>query len=152
MVNQMNPFLTSPEERIALWRQLRDSIADLPIKDRLIEIDKWWLSAPISTWLIDLDFFEKSHLPWELLYDNNWTPSSILYMKEQTLLLIKNKIENKIEIAYINDIPSATDLLIMIVDDTYVVNYSLGETILLSNIVSNIKIIKKYKLDCNSHK
>ena len=55
-------------------------------------------------------------------------------------------------IAYINDIPSATDLLIMIVDDTYVVNYSLGETILLSNIVSNIKIIKKYKLDCNSHK
>lgn len=141
----MNPFLVSPEERITLWRNLRNNINGLPLENQLTIIDNWWLLAPFSTWLIDLEFFEKQHSPWELLHDNSWTPASILFMKEQSLLLCNQTNIFQIEIAYIFDISSATDLLIMIIDDKYVMNYSLGEVIDFKNILPQIKILRKYR-------
>lgn len=60
------------EERLFQWNNLRQHCQDNPLEDCLVDINDWWMQAPLSTQHIAWEDYKEWPSPWILLSDNTW--------------------------------------------------------------------------------
>jgi len=84
----MNPFLQSREQRSAAWKQTRAEVHAAQSVEHKIDICLiFWRQASIQNRLLDWDNCHTWPNPWELIYNNNYCPSSTSLGIAYTLLL-----------------------------------------------------------------
>ena len=140
----------TPTERILDWRNFRKNLKNKSENDQLESIAKYWANVPISTYSIDWDHPEIWSTPWEVLYDFDLDDTLVAYMMEQTLILSGWNIE-RINLCYIKDIKQEEQLMVVIVDNKYLLNYSVGEVFELDRIKNDCIFLIKYQYINNQH-
>ena len=126
------------DECLRLWKELRDSIQNLSLDDKLKEVANFTSSMPFGHRTIDYYSPWDWPTPWEILYHSMFCTSSISLLIYHTLSLVDKSV---IELYLVED----DDVyLLPVINNTYVLNYELGKVILLSEISQDIKILKIY--------
>lgn len=83
-----NPFMMDAKHRMAIWKQLREQIAQTPDVDEKIHITlTWWRNSPLQNRVLDWDNSETWPAPWDLLYQNEYCTSAHSLGIAYTLLL-----------------------------------------------------------------
>lgn len=137
-------------QRILYWRDFRISIKDLPEVDQLQKIAEFWSKAPLITYSIDWDRPDTWPSAWELIHEGNFDNSAIGYLMEQTLIMLDWS-PDRLLLTYIRDKNNQDQMMILIVDDKYVLNYSWGEVFNIDAIRNNCVSMIKYKWNDNIH-
>jgi hypothetical protein len=138
----MNPFLLAPSQRLAHWKDFRRGLVSLDLTQQLNAIAEYWSHAPIGRLAFNPDDATTwDHNPWEQIYRNDWCRSSVALGMENTLRLI-GVAADRLELQLISDeIHDA--LLVVIIDDTYVLNYSWGSVHFIP--IHHHKVIRKWR-------
>lgn len=119
---------STPEERIANWRELREHISDLEEEEQINSIAEFFARVPIGARCIDFYTPDSWPTPWELLYHKLFCPSTISLLIYHTLCVALG--EERVSIVLID---SGDDrFLVPLVDKQRVFNIELGK-------VNNIK-------------
>jgi hypothetical protein len=145
----MNFFLLSGSERILAWRKFRQSVANLNELEQLSLIAKFWGDAPLQTYVLDWDRSEEWPSAWQLLHDGNFDSNVIAILMEQTLILLGWSPE-RLKLQYIKDVVIEEQLMILIIDNLWVLNYSYYEVFELEKIKNNFSVYAKYQTH-NAH-
>jgi hypothetical protein len=128
------------EERLRLWKKLRDSIAGISIEEQLLEIAKFCFNIPYGTRTIDYYTPDSWPTPWEVLFYGEFCTSSISLLMFYTLQLLENSPD--VELYLIDD--SEDVYLLPVINNHFVLNYELGKVSILSEITDGFKVLKKY--------
>ena len=130
----------SPKQRLKTWREFRLSLDEIDYEEDCLQaVVDWWKTAPVGS--RELDVYDKNSWPdpWQLIYTNSLDENSIALGIAYTLhladwdcevLLVQNQEESWIR-------------LIVLVDDTYVLNYTYG-VVEEKQILENCSIVEKY--------
>ena len=134
----MQPYLLSPKERVRHWRDFRLSFTkDETDLEQVSKTVNYWQKFPILNHFLDIDFPNRWPTPWELIMGGDFCPLCLAYLMEQTLLMSDNRWTNdRLQLMYINDKANYTLLMILVIDNKYVINYSYND-------VNNFDIIKE---------
>lgn len=142
--------LMSSSQRILEWRTFRKSLVDKTELEQLEAVAQYWSKAPLQTFSIDWDKPDTWPTAWEILYECDFDSNSVAYMIEQTLIL-SGWDASRIRLCYINDIKLQVQMMVVIVDNKYILNYSLGEVFDLDRIKGNCIFFIKYQFINNKH-
>lgn len=119
----INPFILNPYERIRFWRDLRDSLPQLPFKQQLSRVSDFWWQAPMQTFVLDYDRPETWPSPWELIYSNGFdSVARGLMMAETFLLTYEESMLNKIKLCYVKDYV-IEDMVMLVFIDEFILNH-----------------------------
>jgi len=124
----------SGEERLRLWKKLRNDIVSLPFEDQLAEVSKFCATMPHGSRSIDYYSPEGWPTPWEIMFHGQFCVSSISLIIFHTLTMLNNE-GHTIELHLVKD--NSRDYLLVVVDSQYVLNYE-------KNVVSKHSEIKDY--------
>lgn len=136
---------STPEERIANWRELREHISSLSEEEQINSIAEFFARVPIGARCIDFYTPESWPTPWELLYHNLFCPSTISLLIYHTLCIALGR--DRVSIILID---SGDDrFLVPLVDKQRVFNFELGK---VNNIkeCSTLTIVDEF-LDVEMH-
>lgn len=141
----MNTFLLPTNDRIQAWRDLRIQISnEVDIMVQLELLAKWWSVAPISKYVLDPNDSEFWPVPWELITENRYCETTIAYMMAHTLLLAGID-ETRIKMAFMRD--ALEEVMVVILDDHYVLNFSYGEVFDMDEIDETFKKLHVFKIE-----
>jgi hypothetical protein len=120
----VNPFLTAPEERLSRWKVFRRSLHGLETTEQLAQVAEFWSKAPLGPRAYDPYDASCWLTPWEMIHHNQWCRSSVAIGMENTLRL-SGIDSNRLCLRLITD-AIYDALLVLIVDDSFVLNYDWG--------------------------
>jgi hypothetical protein len=129
------------DERLRLWKKLRDDVKDFTLENQLQEVAKFCSKIPFGTRTIDYYSTEEWPTPWEILFYSSFCTSSISLLIFYTLTLIP--INAAVELQLVED--EGGIYLLPIIDNQFVLNYELGAVNKISEIQDNITVLKKYQ-------
>ncbi len=121
----MNPFFLSPEERLADWKALRTSLANLPEDLQLSTVATYWSRAPLLTMAHDCERPQDLPTPWEMISEGNWCRQSVAIGMEFTLRLAGWSAD-RLRLQMIRDYDESEVFLLLIIDGEKVLNYNHG--------------------------
>lgn len=137
--------------RLKDWRALREHLATLDENDQIEALRTYWEKMPMSLHVLDYDNAKEWPTPWELISENYYDTNVIAYLMMETLKNIGWS-EDRFELAYIQDKNDNSRLMVLILDNKNVLNYSYGEIVSLDNVRENIYTLIRYKIENNSIK
>jgi hypothetical protein len=146
----MDFFNLSPTERILDWRNFRKLLKNKTEMEQLDLTVKYWANVPLSTFSIDWDHPEIWSTPWEMIYEFDLDGNAVAYLMEQTLIL-SGWDSKRIELSYIKDTKYEEQTMVVIVDNKYLLNYSVGEVFDLDRIKNNCIFLVRYQFINNQH-
>ena len=146
----MNFFNFSPTERILDWRNFRKELKNKEEKEQLEEIAKYWSNIPLKMFSIDWDRPDTWTSPWEMLYEFDLDSNAVAILMEQTLIL-SGWDALRIKLCYINNIVRKDQTMAVIIDNKYVLNYSVGEVFDLDRVKNDCIFLVKYQYINNQH-
>ena len=130
----------SPKQRLKTWREFRLSLDDIDYEEDCLQaVVDWWKTAPVGSRELEIYDVKSWPDPWQLIYTNALDENSIalgisytLHLADWTcdVLLVQNQEESWIR-------------LVVLVDDTYVLNYTYG-VVEEKQILKNCSIVEKY--------
>ena len=141
----MNEFWhSSYKQKIKIWRQLRKSLVDLPLEEKLDAVVNFWKMAPVSSNVTDI-YDEKTWPgPWEYISGNIYDDNNValgmaytLHVEHQAncnILLVQNTKESFLK-------------LIVSVNDMYMLNYTYGCVEKLSELPEDTIVLKNIPVD-----
>lgn len=139
----MNPFLQSSSERLSSWREFRRLLSDIGELDQLTRLAKWASQIPTVTYALDFDNPSSWPTPWELLHENHFCTTAVAYLMEQTLIMLGWE-PSRLRLLYIKNADDQEQKMILLVDDTWALNYSIGELFNFDTIRSGSALLAKY--------
>ncbi len=128
------------EERLHLWKNLREEMKDLLLEEQLKEVSNFCKSMPIGSRTMDYYTPENWPTPWEILFYGTFCTSSISLIMFYTLDLLEG--EKILELLLVEDDEGV--YLLPIIDNQFVLNYHLGQVSTYSKISKEFKVLKKY--------
>lgn len=128
------------EERLLLWKKLRNEILALPLKDRLEEISKFCSSIPFGARTLDYYSPLEWPTPWEILFHGSFCTSSISLLMFYTLTLLPG--DKVLELILVEDTTGI--YMLPLIDNQYVLNYHLGQVSMYSDVNCEFKELKRY--------
>lgn len=138
----MNVFQLNYEARLSDWYDLRVRLEDSPLKEKCVEIDKWWQKAPLIAHHLHILDSENWPDPWQLLVENTYCEVARALGMCYTLLLLG---EVEVKLAEATD-KMGDDVVIVLVDNAkYVMNYY--PNTVLSNTLEDFNIKRTVSLD-----
>ena len=146
----MNPFLLSPSERLSEWRDFRASIQNMGDLDQLLKVARWGGQAPLCNYSMDWDNPKSWLTPWELIHEGTFCPTAVAYLMEQTLLMAGWD-SSRLRLIYIKNQEEGVEKLLLLVDDAWVLNYSIGEVFNFDNIRSGSALLATYQAVADGH-
>lgn len=122
----MNPFLLPPDERMAHWKDFRKSLMiNTDVTGALKAVAEYWAKAPLVLIAYDTNDALNWPSPWEMIQANEWCRSSVAIGMESTLRLAGLPADRmKLKLILDRDIQEL--LLVLIVDEAWVLNYDWG--------------------------
>jgi hypothetical protein len=134
----MNVFQLNYEVRLQTWYDLRKTVENSTIKEKCIEIDKYWQKAPLVNHYLHILDVETWPGPWDLLVENTYCTVARALGICYTLLLVG---VTDTQIVEATD-KMGEDLVLVLVDHAkYVCNYWPGTVV---NNCSEDFTIKRY--------
>ena len=128
------------EERLRLWKNLREEIKDFSDIERLNELAKFCSSIPFGSRTLDYYSSENWPRPWEILYYGSFCTSSISLLMFYTLTLLSNP--THVDLILVEDDDGV--YLLPLIDNQFVLNYELGKVNNYSEIQGSFKILQTY--------
>ena len=130
---------STPEERIAWWKDLRDTINGEDEAVLLNNVAQFFADVPVGARFVDFYTPESWPTPWEILYHKLFCVNSISLLIYYTLTLVLD--EDRVELILIDD--NTDRFIVPLLDKKYILNYVLGE---ISNTddFPQIEIIEKF--------
>lgn len=119
----MNPFLLSPQERLADWKEFRKHLADLPETEKFSSVARYWANAPLINHAYDLE--GEIPTPWTMVHDGYWCRISVAIGMEFTLRLAGIS-PDRMKLQLIRDVDLSEMILLLIIDQHVVLNYQHG--------------------------
>jgi hypothetical protein len=126
------------EERLRLWKKLRNDITNYSDSDRLSELAKFCSTIPFGSRTLDYYSSEDWPTPWEILFYGSFCTSSISLLMFYTLTLIDDP--TTVDLILVEDDDGT--YLLPLIDNQYVLNYELGKVNIYSEIQDNFKLLK----------
>lgn len=128
------------EDRLILWKKLREDLKDLSLEKQLGEVAKFCAGIPFGA--RSLDYYSPADwpTPWEILYHGSFCTSSISLVIFYTLAMIP--ISAKLDLYLIED--DSGEYLVPIIDDQYVLNIELGQVSKWLDLCNDVTLIKIY--------
>lgn len=137
------------QDRLADWKNFRQSIAELSDIDKFKKVVEYWSQAPLEKIAYDIEDVENIPTPWEMMDANDWCRNSIAIGMEFTLRL-SGVDKNRMELRMIID-PSISDMMLaLIIDNRYILNYDWGN-IYAQKLPKEARIIKRIKYIKNGY-
>jgi hypothetical protein len=146
----MNFFLLSGSQRILAWRQFRSALQGLSELQQLDEVAKFWGDAPLQTYVVDWDKAHEWPCAWQLIHDGDFDSNIIALLMEQTLILVGWNPE-RLKLMYVKDSAIEEQMMILVIDERWVLNYSYYEVFELSKIQNHFTIYIKYQSQDEKH-
>lgn len=146
----MNPFLLSSSERLAAWRDFRSKISGLEETEQLNSLATWAGQIPTVTFSLDFDDPASWPTPWELIHENRFCSTGVAYLMEQTLIMMGWN-PDRLKLIYMKNSEDQAQTMILVVDDTWVLNYSIGELFNFDTIRSGSALLAVYKAVDGGH-
>jgi len=129
------------DDRLRLWKDLRDKIDNHLIDYQLSEIAKFCAEMPFGSRTMNYYTPESWPTPWEILYNGKWCTSSISLLMFHTLALLPTFNKN-IELLLVDD---TNDMFLLpLIDDRFALNYELGHLSKWCHIKNDFRLIKRY--------
>lgn len=130
----------SNEERLRLWKTLRNDLVQLSFNDQITKVAKFCSTIPFGSRTLDYYSSEEWPTPWEILYYSSFCTSSISLLIYHTLRLCMADIQ--IALYLVEDMDDI--YLLPVIDNQYVLNYELGQVNNFSAIQKEFTILKIY--------
>lgn len=146
-----NPFLENPSILRKEWKAVRSKLtADLSDYQHLEIVVNWWSRCPLSKQWLDYDNESTWPDPWELITTKNLDYSAIALGMEYTLLLGTDErwTADRVQICLASDTERTMQHLIVLVDNTWILNAYYGQIVELTN---NLNLHFCYKFDRKKH-
>jgi len=128
------------EERLHLWKKLRDDIKELSLINQVDEIAKFCSKMPFGSRTLDYYSPEDWPTPWEILFHGSFCTSSISLLMFYTLTLLNTP--PTVELYLVEDDDGI--YLLPIINNQFVLNYELGTVNNYSEIQDEFKVLQKY--------
>ncbi len=132
----MNWNMIQNDERLHLWKKLRNDISSLDLEDQLMGLAEFCAYMPIGHRTIDYYTPDNWPTPWEILFFGTFCTSSISLLMFHTLAMIGRDPE-----LYLVD-DRGEIFLLPVIEYQYILNYELGQVSSYSDLVSNFKILQ----------
>lgn len=128
------------DERLHLWKKLRDEIKGLALNKQLSEIAKFCSQMPFGSRTVDYYSPSEWPTPWEILIHGSFCTSSISMLMYYTMELLNTG--HTIELLLVED---ADDVyLLPRIDSEFILNYELGSVNIHSELVETFKVLHIY--------
>lgn len=131
-----------PHERLKEWRKWRKSIDSLGDEECLQAVVDWWKMTPIGSQTIDPYTNKEWPNPWDLLYKGNFDENAVALGMAYTLHLL----DWPCEVVLLQATEKRYIGLVVIVDETYVLNYNYGTVDKLSEL-KNYDIVSRWSTE-----
>lgn len=139
----MIDFNMPPEHRLDDWQMFRTSLANNDDITQLEDVAKYWSMVPINNWYLDENDPKSWPSPWELIHDGDFCPTTVSYLMQETLKLSdSSKWENsRFSLKFIKDLEHDKMQVVLVVDNTWVLNYTWSKVENWKNIEQHITIL-----------
>ncbi len=107
------------------WKQFRKSLIDMQETEQLQAVAEYWSKAPLVSIAYDTNDSSNWPTPWEMVKANEWCRSSVAIGMENTLRLAGFS-SDRMKLKLILDRDIQEMLLVLVVDETWVLNYDWG--------------------------
>ncbi len=131
------------EERLRLWKNLRESIAEKSTEGQLTDVAKFCSTIPFGSRSVDYYTPADWPTPWEILFYGSFCTSSISLLIYYTLVLLPTTID--IELLLVEDDEDV--YLLPFIDNQFILNYELGQVSKYPEIQDNFKVLRRYSRD-----
>ena len=140
-----NPFVvhSSPDDRLAFWKTIRQQIAALPDKDALALVAEYWGNAPLDSFSYNPENPVEWPSPWELISRGTVCRNIVAVAMEQ-ILRLSGWDASRLKLIFLRDYDISEELLVLKIDDKYCLNYSVGEVIEYPNTEQIITHVWQY--------
>lgn len=137
-----NIFFLNFYLRLKFWAELRDKLSTESLETQVVEIDKFWQQAPISTHYLHPCDAVDWPTPWELIHANNYCYYGRALGMVYTLLLLGVK-----DIDFVDAIDDNEENVVLVLVDNakYTLNYWPNSVLNIN--LSDFKILKKIDID-----
>ena len=134
----MNIFQLSYEIRLKAWRDLKESVIDLPLLEKCIQIDDFGQKTPLVNHYLHTFDIDNWPNPWELLVENQYCYVARALGICYTLHMIGEK---KFELVEAVD-NMGNDVVLVLVDNAkYILNY--WPNTVISNTLKDFKVVDR---------
>lgn len=116
---------TSYIDRLIKWKQLRADISSLDVVDALMQVAEFWAKVPYTNSKIDLYDTAEWGSPWDLIEKSMVCDNMISILIFYTIVMALPDLEVDMRIVHVD----GENFLVVVVSDTYVLNYELGKAI-----------------------
>jgi hypothetical protein len=124
----MNPFILPAQDRLEDWKAFRKSLVGLPEEEQFAKTAKYWAMAPLSKIAYDVEQPSTWLTPWEMVSAGDWCRNSVAIGMEFTLRLAGMKAD-RLRLEMFRDYDISEAVLVLIIDERRVLNYTYGEVI-----------------------
>jgi hypothetical protein len=137
----------SVKDKIFHWRDLRESIESIENDlDVLSTVRTYWEKVAVVNYLLDYDHPETWPTPWELIHNGYFCHNSLAYMMYYTLYFSDDvRWANRIELKLVQDINNNEIVIVLFIDNRYLLNYSYNEIIDLNEKNPELNILYEYE-------
>lgn len=129
------------DERLSLWKGLREKISSQDLATQLVEVAKFCSHMPAGHRTVDYYTPSTWPSPWEILYNGQWCANSISIIMFYTFELIPN-FTNNIELLLVDD--KSDRYLLPFIDNKYILNYELGKVNNIDDVNDEFTVIKRF--------
>jgi len=129
----------SNEERLHLWKKLREEIKQLPIEKQLTEVAKFCATIPRGARSIDYYSPADWPTPWEIFFHGSFCRNSVSLIIFYTLTLLN---KDDIELWVVKD--NEGDYLLPVVNNTFILNYESGKVSNHSDIYDYFIVMQRF--------
>ena len=128
------------DERLHLWKNLRKDISKLTLAEQMNAVAKFFSTIPYGSRSMDYYTPTEWPTPWEIIFHGKLCKSSISLLIFHTFSLLNE--ENTIELQLIDD--GEDEYLLPIINNTFVLNYELGQVNKSQDIAAEIQVLNTY--------
>jgi len=132
----------TPQERLKEWRKWRKQVESQDDEDCLQSIVDWWKFTPIGSRAIDPYESTEWPNPWELIHTGNFDENAIALGMAYTLHLM----DWPCEVVLLQDMKKQFIGLVVLVDNTYIMNYNYGTVDKLRDL-TNCEIVNRWSTE-----
>ena len=130
------------------WREFRNKLSNFNEFEQLQLTADFWAKVPLQTYVIDWDKSKKWLTAWELIHEGNFDTNVIGLLMEQTLILTGWE-PDRLKLMYVKDTKIEDQMMILLVDDKWVLNYSYKEVFDYDRIKPNFVVFIRYQIKNN---
>lgn len=119
-------------DRIKDWRNFRKSIENSSENKQIKENVLYWSKMPTVNFVLNYNEFNKWPTPWDIVSEGYYDSIAIAYLMMETLILLGWD-KKRFSLNYIKPDESSDFIMVLIIDDKNVLNYSYNEVYNIKN-------------------